>query len=231
VDTLTIKLWQGDIAATETDCPYYWDLLDQNEQQRAQAFKHEVRRRYFVEIRARLRILLGKVVDSAPEKLHIDIAEHGKPFLPDYPELTFNLSHTGNKMAVAIAYDCLLGVDIELCKPRENLAALVAKCFAEDEQSYWQKLPEHRKAQAFYRFWTRKEAVLKATGRGIALGLQQCVINPANPSELLRIPESYGLASDWLLQDFDLAESVCGAVAVLNGNKERKVKMEILAQT
>jgi 4'-phosphopantetheinyl transferase len=216
VDNRAISLWQGEITATEADYPHYWRILDQAEQHQANAFKNEQLRRRYVEIHARLRILLGNAVNANPEQLRIHKAEYGKPYLADYPELAFNLSHTANKMVVAIAYDCELGVDIELCRARENLAALVDKCFAEEEKSHWQQLPESQQTYAFYRFWTRKEAFVKATGRGIALGLEQCVINPENPKELLRIPKDYGLASGWLMQDVDLGESICGALAAKN---------------
>ena len=69
-----------------------------------------------------------------------------------------------------------------------------------------------KKYQAFYRFWTRKEAFVKATGYGIALGLNQCVINPENPTEFLRVPENCGQASAWHVQDIDLGEGIYGAL-------------------
>ncbi len=221
VDNPEINLWQGDIAATEADYPYYWRILDQSEQQHASAFKkNDAMHKRYVEIHARLRIFLSNATNAAPEQLRIHKAEYGKPYLADYPDLAFNLSHTANKMVVAIAYHCELGVDIEQCKPRKNLAALVDKCFAEEEKNYWQQLPEAQQTLAFYHFWTRKEAFIKATGRGIALGLKQCVINPENPNELLRIPDGYGEAtSEWLIQDIDFGESICGAVVSKTKNK------------
>jgi 4'-phosphopantetheinyl transferase len=213
VDSPEIKLWQGDCAAEETNYPKYWRILDATEQHYADAFKNEQLRRRYIEIHARLRIVLGDALNTAPGQLRIHKAEHGKPYLADYPELAFNLSHTGNQMVVAIAINCDLGVDIEQCKPRTNLAALVDKCFAEEEKSYWQQLPEAQKTQAFYQFWTRKEAFVKATGRGIALGLKQCVINPKNLNEFLAIPKEYGKANEWFVQPIDFGETICGALA------------------
>lgn len=212
VDQPEIKLWHGDIAATEVNYRRYWRLLDPAEQQHAIAIKNEQLHKRYVEIHAQLRIVLGDVTNSAPEQLRIHKTEYGKPYLPDYSELAFNLSHTGNKVVVAIAHNCELGVDIEQCKPRKNLAALVDKCLSEEEKSYWRQLPEAQQTSAFYCFWTRKEGFVKATGRGIALGLKQCVINPENPNELLRIPDGYGEASEWLIQDIDLGQSICGAM-------------------
>ncbi len=208
-----IHLWQGDIVGDETKYPNFWDILDQNEQQHAQAISNRNLRLNYVETHARLRILLADVVNAKPEQLCILRTEQGKPYLADYPELAFNLSHTANKFVVAYAYDHELGVDIEACKPRANLAALVEKCLAEEEQKYWLQLPELQQTEAFYRFWTRKEAFVKAVGRGIALGLNQCVVDPENQNQFLRIPKGYGQTGDWLIQEIIMAAPFCGAIA------------------
>ena len=209
-----IKLWHGEIVATEAKYTHYWHILDPFEQQHASTIENRCLHNRYVEIHARLRILLAQTLNTKPEELRIQKAKHGKPFLVDYPELAFNLSHTANQMVVAIAKNCELGVDIEQCKPRLNLAALVDKCFAEEEKNYWQQLPTSQQTLTFYQFWTRKEAFVKATGRGIALGLNRCVINPENHHELMRIPEQFGLASDWLIRDVVLGEAICGALVV-----------------
>jgi 4'-phosphopantetheinyl transferase len=107
-----------------------------------------------------------------------------------------------------------LGVDIEIAKPRKNLAALVEKCFAEPEATYWHGLPKPEQAAAFYQFWTRKEAFVKATGRGIALGLKRCVLNPDAPTTLLCVPKEFAPASAWRVQDLDLGQGLFGALAV-----------------
>lgn len=212
VDGESIKLWQGEISAPEVDYNRYWGMLVQAEQYHASAIKNERFHHRFVEIRAKLRMVLGEAVNTAPEQLRINSAEYGKPYLVDYPDFAFNLSHTANKMVLATGYNCELGVDIEQCKPRKTLAALVEKCFAEEEKAYWQQLPQSQQTLAFYQFWTRKEAFVKATGRGIALGLNQCVINPENPLALLRIPDAFGQASNWLIQEIEMGDAICGAL-------------------
>lgn len=219
MESAAINLWQGDVTATEAEHPQYWRILDATEQHHANGFKNGKLRGRYVEIHARLRIVLGNAINAAPEQLRIHKAEYGKPYLIDYPDLAFNLSHTANKMVIATASNCDLGVDIEQCKPRQNLAALVDKCFAEEEKAYWEQLPEPQQTQAFYQFWTRKEAFVKATGRGIALGLKNCAINPENTAELLRIPSGYGQASEWLIQELDMGGLICGAVVSKTKNK------------
>jgi 4'-phosphopantetheinyl transferase len=208
-----VEIWHGKVTAEDTYYQVYWRILDEAEQTHAGKIKNAQLHKRYVEVHGRLRILLAQTLNQPPEKIRIKKAEHGKPYLADYPELAFNLSHTADRLMIAVGLDCQLGVDIEICKPRVNLSGLVNKCFAEEEAAYWNNLPEGQKKTEFYRFWTRKEAFVKATGRGIALGLNHCVINPENPTEFLRVPDDCGKASAWHVLDIDLGEGICGALA------------------
>ncbi len=210
----TIEIWHGNIAAEGAHYQNYWRILDAAEQARAEKIKNDSLRKHYVEVHARLRNVLAQTLNEPPEKINIKKAEHGKPYLVDTPELVFNLSHSASAMVLAVGWSCRLGVDIEICKSRASLNGLVDKCFAEEEIAYWNKLPEVQKTAEFYRFWTRKEAFVKATGRGIALGLNLCVINPENQAEFLRVPEDCGQASTWHVQDIALAQDICGALVV-----------------
>jgi len=208
----TVELWHGKVTAGDAHYQAYWRVLDEAEQMHAGKIKNALLHKRYVEVHGRLRNLLAKILNQSPEKIRIKKAEHGKPYLADYPELAFNLSHTADRLMIAVGRDCQLGVDIEICKPRVNLSGLVNKCFAEEEIAYWTQLPETQKNQAFYRYWTRKEAFVKATGHGIALGLDQCVINPEKPTEFLRVPDLCGQASAWHVLDIELGEGVCSAL-------------------
>ncbi len=208
----TIEIWHGNINAEDIDYPNYWRVLDADEQVRAGKFKNDLLRKRYVIVHGRLRKLLAQILNEPPEKISIKTAEHGKPYLVDTPELAFNLSHSANAMVVAAGWNCQLGVDIELCKPRTSLAGLVDKCFAKEEIAYWNKLSAAQQIAEFYRFWTRKEAFVKATGRGIGLGLNRCVVNPENPTGFLRVPADCGQASMWHVLDIAVGQGVCSAL-------------------
>jgi 4'-phosphopantetheinyl transferase len=212
LDIDEVEVWHGTVAAKDEDYLTYWRMLDEAEQKQAQKFNHVLLQQRYVVIHGRLRQLLGQLLNKPPEKINIKKAEYGKPYLADYPELAFNLSHTADRVVVAVGWNCQLGVDIELCKPRINLSGLVNKCFAEEEVTYWTQLPEAQKNQDFYRFWTRKEAFVKATGQGIVSGLHHCVINPEKPTGFLRVPAQCGKASAWHVLDIELGEGVCSAL-------------------
>jgi len=209
---MTIQLWHGNIAAEDAHYQNYWRILDADEQAHAEKIKNSLLHKRYVEVHGRLRMVLAQTLNEPPEKIRIKKAEHGKPYLADTPELAFNLSHSGRAMVIALAWHCQLGVDMECCKPRGGLLGLVDKCFAEEESAYWHELPEAQKTVGFYRFWTRKEAFVKATGRGIGLGLNQCVVNPENQSGFLRVPADYGQASMWHALDIALGQGVCATL-------------------
>lgn len=215
----TIDLWYGELSAGDKAHDRYWHLLDKAEQAQVKKLQHSLQQQRYIEVHGQLRLLLASYINQPAASINIQKTEHGKPYLADESGLAFNLSHSVNKLVVAVGRNCRLGVDIEHIKHRASLSALVDKCFSEQEASYWNALPEAKKTVAFYRFWTRKEAFVKATGRGIALGLEQCVINPAKPTAFLRIPAGYGPPASWRVFDFDLPDfgtqepEVCAALA------------------
>lgn len=213
MDNHHITIWQGEINGDENDAPAYWNMLEAHEQQQAALISNPATRLSYIEIHARLRLMLADTINSRPELLRIVKGEFGKPYLADYPELAFNLSHTANKFVIVTGFHHELGADIEYCKPRITLPALVEKCFAEEEQDYWQQLPDQEKTEIFYRFWTRKEAYVKAIGSGIALGLNQCVINPEDHNRFLRLPAGYGHPDVWQVKDIVTGNNFCAAYA------------------
>lgn len=86
----------------------------------------------------------------------------GKPYLPDYPNLYVNWSHSGNLTLCALS-DRPVGVDIEVMRPRG--ASLPRYALTPEEYARYQALGGDW--PAFYTLWTRKEAWCKYTGEGL----------------------------------------------------------------
>lgn len=98
--------------------------------------------------------------------LQLQTDTNSRPFLP--AELDFNLSHSGGQVICAFSQRGRLGIDVEQILPidLEDFRGV----FTEAE---WQTIvqapqPEHQ----FYQFWTRKEAVVKAVGKGLQIPLK-----------------------------------------------------------
>ncbi len=161
-----------------------------------------------------LRQILARYVRISAEELVIERGEFGKPYLPDFEQWQFNLSHSGEKLLIAISDEMPVGIDIEKIKLRRALPELVKKCFAVSEQNYWFNLPEAEKLTMFYDFWTRKEAVVKGIGRGIALGLNRCEIDTKQPNAFLDLP----INEAWHTKKIDISPDYCAAIAMPYAN-------------
>lgn len=194
-------------------------VLSPDEQKFAQTIRTESVKNLHISVRSGVRQILAAHLNQACEKINLAKTAYGKPYLVDYPEVQFNISHSTNNLLVAISTIGAVGIDIEQANPqRRDFSGLVEKCFAKSEQNYWHNLPETEKAAEFYRFWTRKEAFVKAVGRGLAMGLQECVIVSGISPSFAAIPEVYGQPSDWRLFDLSLKAGLYGAV-VLRSDK------------
>ena len=93
--------------------------------------------------------------------------EMGKPYFPDFPDVHFNLSHSGERVMCVIS-PFEVGCDVEIIKGDRGR---LAERFFKPEESAWIKHFEtlEKQSEAFYRLWTLKECYMKVTGRGMSL--------------------------------------------------------------
>ncbi|MBJ9721924.1 4'-phosphopantetheinyl transferase superfamily protein [Acinetobacter calcoaceticus] len=95
--------------------------------------------------------------------------EHGKPYLLNH-DLHFNHSHSQQYYALAMSQHVKdIGVDVEELDRKVRLEALAQHAFHPDEYEMWQSLEQDK--EYWFKVWTIKEAVLKASGLGIRLDL------------------------------------------------------------
>jgi 4'-phosphopantetheinyl transferase len=104
------------------------------------------------------------------------INEYGKPALvypPHGAHVHFNLSHSGELALYAFAYDKRVGIDVEYKRSDVEYEAIARVSFSPNEQAVLRSLPNEVKQEAFYNCWTRKEAYIKALGKGLSHPLDQ----------------------------------------------------------
>lgn len=99
---------------------------------------------------------------------HFIIGEHGKPTLLEYPDIHFNISHCKHAVAVAVA-DTPVGIDIEALGRTKD--ALARHVLSDEEYAAFTQSPNPD--VEFTGLWTRKEALVKLTGKGITDDLKQ----------------------------------------------------------
>jgi 4'-phosphopantetheinyl transferase len=185
-------------------------LLSADERERAQRLRFARDRDRFIAGRAAMRRLLGAACGRDPAGLVFAYGPAGKPSLAGGPQ--FNLSHTGDIGALAIA-DFELGIDIELVRPVERDVA--ARFFAADEVARLDGLTDQDWLAAFYRCWTCKEAFIKARGEGLGKALDTFSVGweGDGTARLLRVEGDARQAARWTLWGFAPAEGIAGAIA------------------
>lgn len=213
-EPVIVDVWSIDLAQLSIDLNYCESLLDSHEHKVAQKFRLPHLREHYCVVHGLLRRLLADYLTVEPKKLLIQRTGFGKPYLSDFPGVKFNLSHSGQALVIAICRDFEIGIDVEQIRPRQNLAGLVERCFSVAEQRYWHALPESTRLAVFFKFWTCKEAFVKAVGRGIALGLDRCELDLAQPGRFLNIPIDCGSVDEWRVIDLDLETQNCAALVV-----------------
>lgn len=96
------------------------------------------------------------------EKLRFCYSAKGKPYLSDYPQIHFNLSHCKNGVICAI-HTSDVGVDIETVAAYDGQLAE----YVSNEQELKLINKSDNKALAFTKIWTKKESLMKKTGAGL----------------------------------------------------------------
>jgi 4'-phosphopantetheinyl transferase len=164
--------------------------------------------------------VLAQALGEDPAALRFDYGSHGKPCLGGTQAtsgLAFNASHTGERLLIGLSWRAAIGVDIERHRPTINRDGLVRRYFSAAENHDYFALPEADRQQGFFDCWARKEAVVKAIGRGLAFPLKDFdVAFTAGRDGLVRLQADSGEASGWCLAGF-AAEPGLSAAVVLPG--------------
>ena len=155
--------------------PRYTRYLSPDELQRAERLRLPRHRERFIISRGLLRALLGKYLDCRPELIQFACSPQGKPYLPasfSSAPLSFNLSHSRDAVLFAVRLSEPVGIDVEYMRDNLDFIALAERFLSVQEYRTVSSLSGAQQKAAFYTCWTRKEAYLKATGRGLA-GLKE----------------------------------------------------------
>jgi len=221
-----VHVWAVPLDVPDATVEEALGVLSLEERRQAERLRTGELRRRFVVRRARLRGLLARYLDASPQAIRFERGAYGKPALASPwsdSGLQFSASHSTDLGLVAVARDIALGVDIERIRPLADFEALVRRFFAASENDALHRLPEPERLEAFFRGWARKEAVLKALGTGLSLGLDRVVVSltPGDPQVLALegMPES---SPRWYLDELRPDAGFSAALARPEG--ERRVE-------
>lgn len=189
-------------------------LLSSDEQARSQRYIVPKARSQFIQTRGRLRLLLGSYLRRDPASLEFVYSDNGKPALATHSGgdvLQFNLSHSQNRILYAITANQAIGVDLEGFNPLISYLDIAQRICTPQELAVFNQLPPLEQSQAFFKIWTRKEALVKLFGDRLYEKLS-----------VFEVPAHANLGSDWVqvedrqtwLQDLDMGDSFAGAIAL-----------------
>ena len=197
--TREVHLWSVDIDAASL--PHLLALLSDDERDRVARYFREMDRARFVVVRAALRTLLGRYLQTPPEAIGFYDGPHGKPHLRATGDrrLHFNVSHSGGLALLAFCETQEVGVDVERVRDMADAERMARRFFTPGEAEQWAGFPPDLRLRAFFELWTRKEAYAKALGRGVT-------------SDAVRLPDPQD--EEWSIFDVSPSAAYAAALAI-----------------
>jgi len=170
-----------------TDCfdnpdvlEYCHDLLSAAEAVKCRKFYFPNDRHLYLVAHAMVRYVLAGYLRMDPKKLEFTANAYGRPEIirqARMPNIRFNLSHTTGLAALVASYDLACGIDVETERQVRDISGLADIVLSAREREVLWELPKPDRIRAFLRFWTLKEAYVKARGKGLSIPLNRCAFD------------------------------------------------------
>ncbi|HLO86981.1 MAG TPA: 4'-phosphopantetheinyl transferase HetI [Nostocaceae cyanobacterium] len=203
-----VHIWRIDLKQPEAQLAAFRATLSSDEIVRADRFYFPEHRQRFVAGRGSLRAILGRYLGVEAAQVEFEYQQRGKPLLGGRfadSGLYFNLSHSQDLGLLGVSRRAI-GVDLEYMRQMSDLEALAERFFLEREVEVVRSLSSVQQQEVFFRYWTCKEAYLKATGEGIVkLEHTEISLTSTTPAKLL-------VSGDWSLLELVPGENFRGAV-------------------
>jgi len=162
------------------------------------------------------------VLGCDPTEVPLRVGESGKPELAEQAgaRVRFSLAHSKGMALYGVMLDHDVGVDLEHVDDAVEWEEIPARSFAPGEQRALSALPHGARRAAFFDCWTRKEAVVKASGEGLRRPLSSFVVSvEADSAVMLSCAPELGTPESWFLAPVPVLPSHRAAVAVRRGSR------------
>lgn len=219
--------WRGEagLVGTSPTCDVWWatlsdvrpehaSLLDPVEQRRRERYlRSEDRDRFTLGV-AMTRLSLAPLLDLAPAAVPLtracrDCGEpHGPPVVAGGPHLS--VSHSGDRVALALSAAGPVGIDVEACS-RQLDSSIERHVLTPEESAALEG------GDGIFTYWTRKEALVKATGDGLRAPMTEITVTPPNePPRLLAWSGRAELVGRFTMYSLDPGPGYAACLALID---------------
>lgn len=158
-----------------------WPLLHSHEQARAKSFRARHHEQEFVIARAILRVMIAAYCSCDPKQVEYSYGPYGKPALitPSCLSrgISFNMSHSSDAVLIGLTCGQEIGADVEeISSGSVRSQAIADGCLSAEESLLLAQAPAAERPRTLLRFWTHKEACLKAIGCGLSIPPQNLTV-------------------------------------------------------
>lgn len=164
-----IHLWL--VTIDSSDIYRLKDVTSNDERARAARFHRSQHKTEYLASRIHLRNILGNYTGINPQLLRFEYNKYGKPSIAGETKsnLKFNFSHSNGLALFALTLNNEIGVDLEPINQSQVDKEVAAKTLSINELARFNALTINKRVEFFYKCWTRKEAYLKAVGKGLTV--------------------------------------------------------------
>lgn len=202
------------------DVQQFHHFLSADERERSAKLKVEVKKKQFMLSRSLLRKILSNITEKNHNEIKFYYGNHNKPYIKEKHNnkmIEFNISHSDQYILIGLSLHNKVGVDIEKVNKEIDFESLSKRFFSKKEKEYIKGIDPENKPDAFFTIWTRKEAFIKATGKGIAYGLDTfSVITDEQLKSRIELEEKKSGDDDWFCFDLMSIENYKTAISTNN---------------
>ncbi len=212
-----IHVWTAPLDIDEHEMEGMLARISPSERKRVGSLLEERAVRQHVVSRAMQRQILASYVGGSPSDIRFGAVAMGKPTLA-YPNdigLTFNTTHSGRLVIVAVTANRDVGVDVENVRPVPRALRVAKRVYSAEEYEMLAALPAEKLEREFLAIWVRREGTAKARGDSVWRGLASW-----KNGEIENSPAKW----DWRVEFLDLGPEFVGVVVALGDDWRVEMK-------
>lgn len=214
----TVHIWHLDSSRLQKSSRELVNFLTNDELKRHAGYAFDLHRERFAKRRYLLKSVLALYLGSDVKQVHLSYYAGGKPYLCHdayKSDITFNYSHSGECVVLAIAKNNPIGVDVEKIDVIAEIGAISKMIMSEAEYHQFYRADEKRKLQIFYRLWSRKESVVKGLGAGLSYPIQKLDFSDLGKGKnTVALDEADDKTCRWHVYDIALCDTHSSAFAI-----------------